>query len=136
MAAYPDLPVQPQSSEFHARRWNIRSDGWASINTGRSDPPPTETIENSVAWHLRNWLKRRIVTKATIVPNTLGIYCAELYLLPMSYRGLGSVIRFPTALPPRAREKSTRAHREGIEPIQRPHLRNESRNEPPRGPPE
>ena len=32
--------VQPRSSEFHARRWNIRSDGWASTDTGRSDPPP------------------------------------------------------------------------------------------------
>src|SRR5215472_14784446 len=79
MAAYPDLPVQPQSSEFHARRWNIRSDGWASINTGRSDPPPTETIENSVAWHLRNWLKRHIVTKAFALAVTLlGLGCAVL----------------------------------------------------------
>jgi hypothetical protein len=26
----------------------------------------TETIENSVAWHLRNWLKRGIVTKTTL----------------------------------------------------------------------
>ena len=25
----------------------------------------TETIENSIAWHLRNWLKRGIITKAT-----------------------------------------------------------------------
>ena len=60
MGAYPDLPVQPRSSGYRARRWNIKSDGLASTNTGRSDPPPTETIENSVAWHLRNWLKRRI----------------------------------------------------------------------------
>jgi hypothetical protein len=32
---------------------------------------------------------------------------AELYLLPMSYRGLGSVIRFPTALPPRVAKALT-----------------------------
>src|SRR5262249_52819321 len=40
MGAYPDLPEQPRNSGYHARLWNRRSGGWASISTGRSDPPP------------------------------------------------------------------------------------------------
>src|SRR5215469_4069184 len=38
MAAYLDRPAQPRNLEFHARHWNPRSDGWASTNTGGSDP--------------------------------------------------------------------------------------------------
>src|SRR6516162_9801721 len=39
MGEFPDPPEQPRSSEYHARRWNQRSGGWASISTGRSHPP-------------------------------------------------------------------------------------------------
>src|SRR5215510_2552789 len=40
MGGLPDLPEQPRNSVFHARLWNRSSGGWASISTGRSDPPP------------------------------------------------------------------------------------------------
>ena len=53
MGGYLDLPVQPRNSEFHARRWNIRSGGSASTNTGRSDPPPRETIRGLEDWKMQ-----------------------------------------------------------------------------------
>jgi hypothetical protein len=50
---------------------------------------------------------------------------AELYRLPTTARWLVQLVgyAFRATLPPHAREESTRACREGIEPIQCPHLR-------------
>src|SRR5215469_8389541 len=37
MVEFPDLPEQPRNSGYHARLWNRRSGGWASISTDRSE---------------------------------------------------------------------------------------------------
>src|SRR5215831_4627372 len=37
MVEFPDLPEQPRNSGYHARLWNRRSGGWASISTDKSE---------------------------------------------------------------------------------------------------
>src|SRR6187399_2560980 len=53
MGEFPDLPEQPPNWGYHARHWNRRSGGWASIDTPRSDPPLPRT---SLASDLRGLL--------------------------------------------------------------------------------